>query len=112
MSTSCSVSFFSDDIKKDAATTTPNSKRSVELLKERKLLASSLSTIWENTDGCAEQYKCSSALYIMSVIFQCYSVIIYCGISAPVHVKGVFNGLNAIDKLYIYQLMSNVQLPG
>ena len=69
-----------------------------------------LSTIWENTDGCSEQYICASALYLMSVMSQCYSVIIYRGISTPGHGKEVVYGLNAADKLYIYQLMSNVQL--
>ena len=48
----------------------------------------------------------------MSVMSQCYSVIIDCGISAPGHGKEVVGGLNVIDKRYIYQLMFNVQLPG
>ena len=43
---------------------------------------------------------------------QCYSVIIDRGISAPGNGKEVINGLDAIDKRYIYQFMSNVQLPG
>ena len=43
---------------------------------------------------------------------QCYSVIIDRGINAPGHVKEVLDGLNVIDRRYIYQLMSNVQLPG
>ena len=73
---------------------------------------SSLSKIWENTDGCAEKYRCASALYIMSVMFQFYSVIIDRGISAPVHVKELVSGLNATGKRYIYQLISNVQLSG
>ena len=47
----------------------------------------------------------------MSVISQCYLVIIDCVIIAPGHGKYVVNVLNAIDKHYIYQLMSNVQLP-
>ena len=47
----------------------------------------------------------------MSVMLQCYSFIIDSGIGAPGHEKEVVNGLNAIDKRYIYQLMSNVQLP-
>ena len=68
--------------------------------------------MWENTDGCAEQYRCVSALYLMSVFFQYYSIIVDRGISAPGHGKEVVDGLNAINKLYIYQLMSNVQLPG
>ena len=83
----------------------------IELRKE-KILTSELSKIWENTDGCAEQYICASAIYLMSVMSQCYSVIIDRGISAPGHVKEVVGGINAIYKRYIYQLMSNVKLPG
>ena len=48
----------------------------------------------------------------MSVISQTYSIIIYLGISAPGHGKEVVDGINAVDKHYIYQLMSKVQLPG
>ena len=33
-------------------------------------------------------------------------------ISAPGHGKEVVDAINAIDKRYIYQLMSNVQIPG
>ena len=47
----------------------------------------------------------------MSVMSQRYSIIIDRGISAPCHGKDVVDGLNAIDKRYIYQLISNVQLP-
>ena len=43
---------------------------------------------------------------------QCYSIIIDRGISAPGNGKEVVYGLNSVDKRYIYQLMSNVQLPG
>ena len=48
----------------------------------------------------------------MSVMSQCYSIIIDFGISAPRQDKKVVDGLNSIDKNYIYHLMSNVQLPG
>ena len=72
---------------------------------------STLSTIWENNDGCVDQYICASALYLISVLYQCHYIIIYLGISAPVHVKEVVGGLNFIHKIYMYQLMSNVQLP-
>ena len=48
----------------------------------------------------------------MSVMSQCYSFIIDRGISAPGNGKEVVNGLNENDKRYIYQLISNVQLPG
>ena len=48
----------------------------------------------------------------MSVMSQTYSTIIDRGISAPGHGKEVVDVLNVVDKLYIYQLMSKVQLPG
>ena len=76
------------------------------------MLTSVLSTIWENTDGCVEQYICASSLYLMSVMSQCYPVIFDQGISVPGHGKEVVDGGNAIEKRLIYQLMSNVQLPG
>ena len=48
----------------------------------------------------------------MSILSQCYSNIIDPGISEHVHGKDAVDGLNTIYKRYIYQLMSNVQLPG
>ena len=48
----------------------------------------------------------------MSVLYQRHSIIVDRGISAPEHDKEVFDGINAINKRYMYQLMSNVQLPG
>ena len=48
----------------------------------------------------------------MSVMLQCYSVIIDQGIIAPGHGKEVVDGLNAIDKCYIYNLMYKVQITG
>ena len=84
----------------------------ISLLKDKKVLITSLITIWENTDGCDEQYRFASALYLLSVMSQCYSIIIDLGISAPGHGKEVVDGLNAVNKRYIYQLMSKVQLPG
>ena len=47
----------------------------------------------------------------MSFNPQYYSIIIDRGIIAPGHRKYVVDGLNGIDKRYIYKLMSNVKLP-
>ena len=77
-------------------------KRLISLLKEKTLLTTYLSERWENTDCCAEQYRCASKMYLMSVMSQCYSVIINRGISSPGHGKEVVDGLNAVDKSYIY----------
>ena len=78
---------------------------------KKNILRAALSTIWENTDGFAGQYRCSSALYLMSGMSQCYSIIIDRGISATAHGKEVVYGLNAVYKRYIYQLMSTVLFP-
>ena len=48
----------------------------------------------------------------MSVLYQCYSIIIDRGISAPGHAKESVDGINDINKRFIYKLMSNVQLLG
>ena len=47
----------------------------------------------------------------MSVMSQCYSYILDCGISAQGHGKEAVDGINSIDRRYIYQLMYNVQQP-
>ena len=73
---------------------------------------STLSTIWENADGYAEQYRCATALYLMSVLSQLQSIIFDRGISAHWHGKEVVDGINEIENHYMYQLMSTVQLSG
>ena len=53
---------LSNDRKQDAATTTAHRKLLVSLLKNKQVLTTSLGKICENTDGCAKQYRCDSAL--------------------------------------------------
>ena len=48
----------------------------------------------------------------MSVLSQIHSIMIDRGISKPGYFKEVVDGLNSIDKHYMYQIMSNFQLPG
>ena len=71
---------------------------------------SELSTAWENNYGCAEQYRCATELYLMSVLSQHHSIIFDRGTSASGHGREVVDGLNAIDNIYMYQLVSTVQL--
>ena len=47
----------------------------------------------------------------MSVLFQRRSIIFDLGLSEPGYGKEVLDGLNYIYKRYMYQFMSNVQLP-
>ena len=46
------------------------------------------------------------------MLSQAFSVIIDRGISAPGNGREVVDGLNAIDKMFLLQLMTTVQLPG
>ena len=105
-------SFLSNDSNQDAANTTTHIKRLISVLKDKKVLTKSLSKIWGNTYGCSKKYICAFALYLMSVMSQCYSIIIDRGISAPGYGKEVVDVPNAVDKRYIYQLISTVELPG
>ena len=66
----------------------------------------------ENTDGCAEHYICATALCLMSILSQTFSVIIDHSISAPEHGRKVLDGLNATEKRFIFQSISTVQLLG
>ena len=102
-------SFLSDDSKQDATTTTARINILIELLKQKKLMLE-LSPIWENTDGCAEQYRCPTVLYLILFLSQRHSIIFDQDISAPGHGKEVIDGLNTIDKRYMYQLRSTVQI--
>ena len=63
---------FSDYSKQDAATTNSHIIFFIGLLKERKILASALITIWEASDGCVDKYRCASTLYLMSVMLKYY----------------------------------------
>ena len=52
--------FLSGDSKQDTDNTTAHSKILISLLKNKQVLTTSLSTIWENIDSCAEQYICGA----------------------------------------------------
>ena len=70
------------------------------------------SNIWENTDGCAEKYRCKTSLYLLSILSHAYNIVIDCGVASPGHGKYVVDGLNATDNFFVSTLMKIVQLPG
>ena len=57
--------FLSYTIEQDATTTSKHRKRIIELFKNIIVLFDGISTIWENTDDCADQYHCATALYLL-----------------------------------------------
>ena len=78
--------FLSGDIKQYSSTITLHIKRLIGLLKE-KIIDVIIKYNMKNTDGYSKQYICASAIYLISVMSQCYSVIIDRGISALGHGK-------------------------
>ena len=105
-------SFLSDDRKQGSATTIAHRKRIIELLKQRKIMSNTLSIIWGNTYGCVDHYRFFTVLYLISMLSQAFYVIIDRGIIEPGHGREVVYGLNYIDKRFLLQLISIVQLPG
>ena len=87
------------------------SKLIIEFFKVNGILANT-STIWENTYGCAYQYKCSGMLYLISILAYAYQINIDHGVGELGHVRLVVDGLNVTTKEFISMLMSNVKLPG
>ena len=59
-----------------------------------------MSTVWEDTDGCAEQYRCDLAIYLLTVLSSSYDIIIDRAINVPGHGNNVVDVLNGIDKRY------------
>ena len=70
------------------------------------------STIWENTYGCAEQYRCATTLYLLLMLSREYNIVNDHGVGLPGYEKYVVDDFNATLKCFFTTLMTTVQLPG
>ena len=91
-------SFLLDDRKQYSETIYAHNKRILELVQNKKVLMTNKINIWDNTDGCTEQYMCTPALYVISMLSHAYTILIYHGVGSPGHVKYVVDVLNATNK--------------
>ena len=66
---------------------------------------SGVSTVWEDTNGCAKQYMCALAIYLMTVLSSSYGIIMDREINATGHVNNFFDGLNATEKRFLREQM-------
>ena len=57
--------------------------------------------MWDQTDGCAKQYKCSIAYYLMSYLSTSYQIVLDRAVDTPGHGRDVLGGFNAVQKLYL-----------
>ena len=103
-------SHFSDDSRQDAATTHAHMTVLLEQLKEIGELLEGM-TMWDDTDGCGKQYRCGTALYLLSVLATTWGITIDRAIGAPGHGKDLVDGLNAVDKVYLRKKMCLVGTP-
>ncbi len=65
-----------------------------------------------NTDGCAKQYRCATALHLLSMLSAKYNITIGRAVAAPGHGKDLIDGLNAVDKMYLKELMMRTSVAG
>ena len=57
--------------------------------------------MWDKTYGCAKQYRCSIAYYLMSYLSTSYQFVIDRAVYTPGHGKYVVDGFNAFQKRYL-----------
>ena len=57
--------------------------------------------MWNQTDGCAKQYRCSISYYLMSYLSTSYQIVLDRDVDTPGHGKYVVDGFNAVQKQYL-----------
>ena len=57
--------------------------------------------MWDQTYGCAKQYMCYIAYYLISYLSKSYQIVLDRAIDTPGHGKYVVDGFNAVQKLYL-----------
>ena len=67
---------------------------------ESGILVCGVLTVWEDTDGCAKQYRCDLDIYLITVLSSSYGIITDRIINSPGHGNNVVYGLNATEFFY------------
>ena len=65
---------------------------------ELGIFVSSISTVLEDADGCANKYIFALDIYLRTVLSSLYYIIMYRTIDAPVHGNNVVDGINETEK--------------
>jgi hypothetical protein len=104
-------SHFSDDNLQNAASTHCHMRILIADLKKKGRFLEGR-TMFDNTDGCAKQYRCATAIHLLSMLATEFNITINRAVGAPGHGKDLVDGLNACDKQYLKQMMMRITLPG
>ena len=57
--------------------------------------------MWDQTHGCAKQYRCSIAYQLMSYLSKSYQIVLDRDVDTLGHGKDVVDGFNAFQKQYL-----------
>ena len=102
--------YLSDDKRQDARTTYINTVHMIKKLRSEGYLEKG-TTLWEQMDGCAKQYRCGTALYLMSVISMMYDIKVNRMISAPSHGKAICDSQGGVAKSLCSSYMKRIAQP-
>ena len=64
-----------------------------------------MSKLWEDTNGCAKQYRCVFVIYLVTVLSSQYCIIMDRAINAHGYVQIVLDGLTSTKKCYLKETM-------
>ena len=82
-------SYVSDDNEKYACDSHAHMVYLLKIFLESGIFVSGMSTVWEDTDGCAKKYICALAIYLMTVLSYSYGIITDRAINSPGYGKNV-----------------------
>ena len=88
---------LSDSKLQNASTTTAHLHTLLANVFEKKQMMRGR-TMWDQTDGCAKQYRCSIAYYLMSYLSTSYQIVLDRAVDTPGNGKDVVDGFNAVQK--------------
>ena len=101
-------SLLSDEIDQDASTTVTHLCIILQFLLTKEMIYPYLTTIWDHTNGCANRYRCETAIYLLSCLALEFSIIIDRSVVAPEHGKYVVDGLNDREKRMLKLIMTKL----
>ena len=81
-------SFMSDDTTQMASTVYFHMDMLIQKLMDSKIISKGGRVLYQ-TDGCAKQYKCDTAIYFMSLLATKHEIVVDRAISASGHVKSL-----------------------
>jgi hypothetical protein len=95
----------------NAATTYFHMEVLISYLKNQSVLRES-GYVFVNTDGCAKQCRCATSLHLLSMLSIKHNITINRAVAAPGHEKDLIDGLNAVGKMYLKELMMRTGVAG